>query len=245
MNATHWTLALTMTSLTMTSSVRQSLANPSKPAIQRAPVVATFSIVACDLQRRQWGVAVQSRVLAVGSLVPFGQAEVGVIATQSYANLTYGPRGLALLKQGHSAKEVVEKLVESDPSPELRQVAVVDSQGRVANYTGSACLEWAGSVTGKNFSCQGNILAGPKVADAMATAYKESEGELADRLIAALEAGQEAGGDKRGQQSAAILVLRKDAGYGGFNDRMIDLRVDDHATPIAELRRLVELTKKQ
>jgi uncharacterized Ntn-hydrolase superfamily protein len=204
-------------------------------------VVATFSVVAFDPDAMEWGVAVQSRVLAVGSIVPFAEAEIGAIATQSYANTTYGPRGLTLLKQGLSAQEVVDKLTADDEDREVRQLGVVDAQGRVANFTGKKCLDWAGGVTGEHFACQGNILAEEKVVQEMARAYKETKGPLADRLVAALEAGQAAGGDKRGMQSAGLLVVKKGAGYGGFDDRMIDLRVDDHKQPITELKRLLDL----
>ena len=204
-------------------------------------VVATFSIVAFDPEAKEWGVAVQSRVLAVGSIVPFAEAEVGAIATQSYANTTYGPRGLALLKQGLSAQEVVDKLTSADDDRDVRQLGVVDSQGRVANFTGKKCLGWAGGEKGERFACQGNILAEEKVVQEMSRAYKETKGSLADRLMAALTSGQAAGGDRRGMQSAALLVVKKSAGYGGFDDRMIDLRVDDHKEPIAELQRLLDL----
>jgi uncharacterized Ntn-hydrolase superfamily protein len=203
--------------------------------------VATFSIVAADLERQEWGVAVQSRVLAVGSIVPFAEAEVGAIATQSYANTTYGPRGLKMLAEGKSAEEVVKALIDEDPRREVRQLAIVDRQGRIANFTGKECLEWAGAVSGKNYSCQGNILAGESVVQEMAKAFEASEGSLAERLVAALAAGQAAGGDKRGQQSAGLLVVKKGRGYGGFGDRMIDLRVDDHEKPIDELQRLLDL----
>lgn len=203
--------------------------------------ISTFSVVACDPQNEEWGVAVQSRVLAVGSLVPFAKAGAGAIATQSYANTTFGPRGLKRLAEGKSARETVDALIESDEGRDRRQLAIVDAQGRVAHYTGEKCLDYAGAVTGKHFSCQGNILAGEEVLQAMAKAIEETEGPLADRLLAALIAGQAAGGDTRGQQSAALLVVREGAGYGGFGDRMIDLRVDDHEKPIEELGRLLDL----
>ena len=205
------------------------------------PIVATFSIVACDLEQKEWGVAVQSRVLAVGSIVPFASADVGAIATQSLANTKYGPEGLKMLADGKSAEEVIKALTEADEGRERRQVGIVDREGRAANFTGSKCLEWAGAVSGKNYTCQGNILAGENVVKDMAKAFEATEGKLADKLLAALEAGQQAGGDKRGQQSAAILIVRKGAGYAGFDDKLIDLRVDDHATPIAELKRILDL----
>jgi uncharacterized Ntn-hydrolase superfamily protein len=204
-------------------------------------VVATFSIVACDVERREWGIAVQSRVLAVGSIVPFAKGDVGAVATQSYANTTFGPKGLELLAQGTPADIVVQTLTSGDVDRRKRQLAVVDRSGSIACYTGEECLEWAGSKSGRNYSCQGNILSGPEVVEEMAKAFEDTEGRLADRMMAALFAGQEAGGDRRGQQSAAILVVKKDAGYGGFDDRMIDLRVDDHETPIDELKRLLDI----
>lgn len=211
------------------------------PTNDKPPLVATFSIVACDPQTGEWGVAVQSRVLAVGALVPFARAGVGAIATQAYCNTTYGPRGLELLAEGRTAEEVVAALIADDPDRAQRQVAVVDAQGRVAHHTGSECFAWAGAKAGTHYSCQGNILTGQDVVEAMGQAFEATEGELADRLMAALAAGQEAGGDRRGQQSAALLVVQKDAGYGGFDDRKYDLRVDDHETPIAELQRILKL----
>jgi uncharacterized Ntn-hydrolase superfamily protein len=203
-------------------------------------LVATFSIVAADPDAREWGVAVQSRVLAVGALVPFAEAEVGAIATQAWCNTTYGPRGLALLREGLSAEEVVKRLTDEDEGRAERQLAVVDRQGRVAHYTGAECLDWAGAKSGEHYSCQGNILAGREVVEAMGAAFEENKGLLADRLMAALAAGQEAGGDRRGQQSAALLVVREGEGYGGFSDRMLDLRVDDHERPIDELKRILD-----
>ncbi|MBI3463115.1 MAG: DUF1028 domain-containing protein [Planctomycetes bacterium] len=203
--------------------------------------VGTFSIVAYDPQRKEWGVAVQSCILAVGSMVPFARSEVGAIATQAYANTTFGPRGLDMLADGHSAEEVVKALIQSDHGRERRQLAVIDKEGRLAHYTGKDCTEWAGAVTGEHYSCQGNILAGPQVVQAMTQAFEKARGSLADRMLAALEAGQQAGGDRRGQQSAAMLVVKKGAGWNGFDDRFIDLRVDDHPSPIAELKRLVNL----
>jgi len=201
----------------------------------------TFSIVAFDPTNGDLGVAVQSKFLAAGAVVPWAQANVGAIATQSWANTTYGPKGLELLQKGLSAQEVVEALIAEDEGRDLRQVGIVDAQGNAAAYTGKDCFEWAGHIVGPNYACQGNILAGPQVVEAMAKAFEESEGELAHRLVAALEAGQEAGGDRRGQQSAALLVVREKGGYGGFNDRYVDLRVDDHPEPIRELKRLLSL----
>lgn len=204
-------------------------------------MLSTFSIVAFDPATGDLGVAVQSKFLAAGAVVPWARARVGAIATQSWANTSYGPRGLELLSLGLSAPEVVEILIAEDEGRDLRQVGIVDSRGRAAAYTGKGCSEWAGHVVGSGYACQGNILAGPRVVEAMAEAFEKGKGELAHRLLVALEAGQAAGGDRRGQQSAALLVVREKGGYGGFNDRYIDLRVDDHSEPIKELRRLLNL----
>ncbi|MEK6238337.1 MAG: DUF1028 domain-containing protein [Planctomycetales bacterium] len=226
------------------SVLAQSGPSPSKSPFASGasdPPVATFSIVACDLERREWGVAVQSKILAVGSLVPFAQAGAGAVATQSFANTTFGPRGLKLLAAGSSAEDTVKQLIAADAGRRHRQLAVIDAQGNVAHFTGDNCLDWAGAVSGRHYSCQGNILVGRGVVEAMAKAFETKTGKLADRLTAALEAAQKAGGDKRGRQSAALLVVKKNAGYGGFNDRMIDLRVDDHKTPVVELKRLLDL----
>lgn len=208
---------------------------------RREPLVSTFSIVARDPVTGDLGVAVESKFLAVGAVVPWVTANIGAVATQAWANVTYGPRGLALMAEGKSAPEVVEILTGSDEGRLRRQVGVVDAQGRAASYTGPECNEWAGGVEGDGFCCQGNILAGPQVVAAMAEAYREAGGTFANRLLSALEAGQAAGGDRRGKQSAAILIAREGGGYGGGSDRYIDLRVDDHPRPIAELRRLVML----
>lgn len=206
-----------------------------------AGVVATFSIVACDLEAGQWGVTTQSRVLAVGSIVPFATADVGAIATQSWANTTFGPRGLKLLREGKTAQQTLDALLETDDGRARRQVAIVDGEGRVAHFTGDACSSWAGAEVGEHFCCLGNILAGEEVVAEMARAFRESEGPLAERMVAALAAGQAAGGDRRGRQSAALLVVEKKGGFGGFNDRYIDLRVDDDPQPIEELDRLLDL----
>jgi uncharacterized Ntn-hydrolase superfamily protein len=220
------------------------LAACAAPRPPEPPPFGTFSIVACDPRSGDLGVAVESRFLGVGSVVPWAKAGVGAVATQSWANALYGPDGLALLEGGKDAAAVVEALTSADPARDRRQLGVVDAKGRAAAYTGAACLAWAGHRTGDGFSVQGNILAGPKVADAMAEAFLAAKGELADRLVAALAAGQRAGGDKRGQQSAALLVVRRNGGYGGNNDRYIDLRVEDHEKPIEELKRLLELYKR-
>lgn len=203
------------------------------------PPMHTFSIVARDPAKGEWGVAVASKVLGVGSVVPWAKADVGAIATQSYANVTFGPRGLELLAKGKSAQETLDALLADDPGKEVRQVGVIDAKGGTANFTGAKCIAWAGTKAGENYSCQGNLLAGPKVVDAMAEAFEKTKGPLAWRLAAAMEAAEKEGGDKRGKQSAAILVVRDKAGYGRFNDRMIDLRVDDHDEPIPELIRIL------
>lgn len=204
-------------------------------------IVATFSIVGFDPETKEWGVAVQSKFVAVGAVCPWAKAGVGAISTQSYANTSFGPRGLELLAAGKSAQEVLDILLASDPGREKRQVGIVDSRGNAATFTGSECHDWAGGVTGENYTAQGNILVSEETVQAMARTFKTSEGPLAERLLAALEAGQNAGGDARGQQAAALLVVQEGAGYGGFNDVKIDLRVDDHPTPITELQRIYQV----
>jgi uncharacterized Ntn-hydrolase superfamily protein len=206
------------------------------------PVVATFSIVGCDLDAAQWGVATQSKFLAIGSVVPWAAAEVGAIATQSYANPQYGPDGLALLRQGLGAEEVARRLTEADDGREQRQLGVVDAQGRAATFTGSACHDWAGGRTGDGYAAQGNILVSEATVDALATTFEANAHlELAERLVECLAAAQAAGGDRRGQQSASLLVVQKDAGYAKLSDVLVDLRVDDHERPIPELRRIFAL----
>ncbi len=201
--------------------------------------IATFSIVATD--GVDWGVAVASKFLAVGSAVPAARAEVGAIATQAMANTGYKQLGLDLLEAGRPASEVVEVLTGDDDGREHRQLGVVDRHGGAATYTGSGCFEWAGGRIGKGCACQGNILAGPEVVDALLSVFEGSPGDLVNRLMADLAAGDHAGGDRRGRQSAALLVVRRHAGYGGFDDRMVDLRVEDHPQPIPELSRLLDL----
>jgi uncharacterized Ntn-hydrolase superfamily protein len=206
------------------------------------PVVATYSIVACDLEAGQWGVAVQSKFLAVGSVVPWAEPHVGAIATQSYANPRYGPDGLALLREGRSADAVVEALTAADEGRAERQVGVIDSKGGAATFTGDACHDWAGGRTGECYAAQGNILVSAATVDALAVTFEANAHlELGQRLIECLAAAQLAGGDRRGQQSASLLVVEKDAGYAKLSDTVIDLRVDDHERPIAELRRLFSL----
>lgn len=243
-----WTLLLGGAWLAATAVGRAEEGLGASEAPAPAPTVATFSIVAYDPSTGDLGVAVQSKFFGVGSVVPYARAKVGAIATQAAANVKYGPEGLELLAAGQSAEEVIKQLTEADPGRDQRQVGVVDAQGRAAAYTGSRCLEWAGHLTGNHFTVQGNILAGENVVKAMAAAYERAQSELgselADWLLAALAAGQAAGGDKRGQQSAALLVVRENSGYGGGSDRFIDLRVEDHPKPIAELHRLLDLHKQ-
>jgi uncharacterized Ntn-hydrolase superfamily protein len=203
----------------------------------------TFSIVARDLQQGEWGIAVQSKFLAVGAVVPWARAGVGAIATQSWANTSYGPRGLALLASGLSAQETLDRLIQEDEGRADRQVGIIGINGAPATYTGEQCFPWAGGRVGEHYTCQGNILVGEDTVQAMARTFEETAGRLYDRLLAALAAGQAAGGDSRGQQSAALLVVREQGGYGGFNDRFIDLRVDDHPRPIDELKRILQLHK--
>jgi uncharacterized Ntn-hydrolase superfamily protein len=205
----------------------------------RIPAIATYSIVACDLHAGQWAVAVQSKFLAVGSVVPWAEPHVGAIATQSYANPRYGPDGLALLRAGRTAEEAVEALTAADEDRAQRQVGVVDGKGRAATFTGSECHEWAGGRTGEGYAAQGNILVSHETVDALAETFEANGGQpLAERLIECLAAAQAAGGDRRGQQSASLLVVERDGGYAKLSDVVIDLRVDDHERPIEELRRL-------
>ncbi len=203
----------------------------------------TFSIVARDPEAGELGIAVESKFLAVGAVVPWAKAGVGAIATQSWANTTYGPRGLELLASGLSAAETIARLTAGDEGRASRQVGIVGVQGTPATYTGESCFPWAGGVVGEHYACQGNILVGEETVLAMARTFEQAAGRLSDRLVAALAAGQAAGGDSRGQQSAALLVVREGGGYGGFNDRFIDLRVDDHPRPIEELKRILQLHK--
>lgn len=203
----------------------------------------TFSIVARDTRAGELGIAVQSKFLAVGAVVPWARAGVGAIATQSWANTSYGPRGLELLAGGLSAEETLAQLLSPDEGRANRQVGVVSINGSPATYTGDQCFPWAGGRVGADYACQGNILVGEDTVLAMAHTFEQTGGRLCDRLLAALAAGQAAGGDSRGQQSAALLVVRERGGYGGFNDRFIDLRVDDHPQPIEELQRILQLHK--
>ena len=201
----------------------------------------TFSIVACDLKEKTWGVAVASKFPAVGAVVPWAQADAGAVATQSFANTSFGPLGLQMMAAGISADETLAKLLMDDPGRELRQVGLVDAKGHAATFTGSGCFPWAGGVTGKGYAIQGNILASAKVVPAMEKKFLAAKGDLPSRLHAALLAGDRAGGDKRGRQSAAIYVVKPNGGYGGFVDRWIDYRVDDHDDPVPRLGELIEL----
>jgi uncharacterized Ntn-hydrolase superfamily protein len=205
-------------------------------------LVATYSIAACDLEAGRWGVATQSKFLAVGSIVPWAEPGVGAVATQAYANPRYGPDGLALLRQGADADTVVRRLTEADEGRAHRQLGVVDAHGGSATFTGEECLAWAGGVTGPGFAAQGNILVGAETVTALAATFASTAGRpLADRLVECLAAAQAAGGDRRGQQSAALLVVERGGGYAGLSDVIVDLRVDDHEQPIAELSRLLRI----
>lgn len=214
-----------------------------KNSIHEDKLVATFSIAAADPETGEVGVAVQSKFLAVGAVVPWAKADVGAVATQSWANTAFGPEGLELLEKGLTPEEVIDKLVAADPGRSLRQIAVINSEGEASAFTGDECYDWAGHKVGKHHSCQGNILVSEKTVSEMSRAFEESDGPLAERMLAAISAAQHAGGDSRGKQSAAVYVLQKGAGYGGYNDVKVDLRVDDHPEPIEELQRLYELHK--
>src|SRR5438445_1355280 len=204
-----------------------------------AEVIATYSIAACDLEAGQWGIATQSKFLAVGSVVPWAVPGVGAVATQAYANPRYGPDGLQLLAEGLSATEVVARLTDADDGRADRQLGIVDAHGGSATSTGSGCMDWAGGLAGPGFAAQGNILVGEETVAALATTFTATDGQpLAERLLECLAAAQAAGGDRRGQQSAALLVVEKNGGYAGLSDSLVDLRVDDHEQPVAELARL-------
>jgi uncharacterized Ntn-hydrolase superfamily protein len=206
-----------------------------------ARTIATYSIAACDLDAGQWGVATQSKFLAVGSVVPWAEPRVGAIATQAYANPRYGSEGLGLLREGLSAEEVVQRLTAADEGRDQRQLGVVDREGRSASFTGAECLEWAGGRTGPCYAAQGNILVSAATVDAIAETFESSTGTLAERLLDCLDAAQAAGGDRRGQQSAALLVVEQDGGYAKLSDTIVELRVEDHELPLEELRRLYRL----
>jgi uncharacterized Ntn-hydrolase superfamily protein len=206
------------------------------------PLVATYSIAACDLDTGRWGVATQSKFLGVGSIVPWAEPQVGAVATQAFANPRYGPEGLALLRDGLSAEEVVERLTSADEGRDQRQLGVVDANGGSASFTGSECHDWAGGRTGTGYAAQGNILVSEATVDAIADTFEATGGKsLEERLLDCLDAAQAAGGDSRGQQSAALLVVERDGGYAGLSDVVFDLRVDDHERPLEELRRIYGL----
>jgi uncharacterized Ntn-hydrolase superfamily protein len=202
---------------------------------------STFSLVAYDPINGDLGIAVASKFLSVGAVVPWAEAGVGAVATQAWANTSYGPRGLDWLRKGNSAGSAGRMLIAEDAGAAQRQFGIVDATGRAFSYTGDECFAWAGGRSGENYAAQGNILTGPQVVDALAETFEQAQGNLAERLVTALAAGQAAGGDKRGQESAALLVVRKNGGYAGYNDRYLDLRVDDHTAPVEELKRLLAL----
>jgi uncharacterized Ntn-hydrolase superfamily protein len=230
-------LSLCLAAALVLAPGRPHAAAPPAPAENWA---STYSIVAYDPARKEWGVAVASKYLAVGAVVPFAKAGVGAVATQSAVNVTLGPKGLELLAKGKSAEEALKELTAADKGRDVRQLGVVDAEGNPATFTGKRCTAWAGGKTGKHYACQGNILTGEAVVDAMAKAFEANpKWPLAWRLQEALEAGEKAGGDKRGKQAAAILVVREGWGPNGFGDRYIDLRVDDHETPVQELGRIL------
>jgi len=209
------------------------------------PPVATYSIVACDLEAGQWGVAVQSKFLGVGSVVPWAEPQVGAIATQAFANPRYGPDGLALLRDGLSAEDAVGRLTAADDGRAVRQLGIVDAEGRSATFTGAECNEWAGGRAGPCYAAQGNILVSEATVEALAETFEGNAGSpLSARLLGCLDAAQAAGGDSRGQQSAALLVVQRDAGYAELSDSLVDLRIDDHERPLEELRRLYDLHRE-
>jgi uncharacterized Ntn-hydrolase superfamily protein len=234
-------LLLTLLGLPLAAGLLPAGSLPEPGGAELSEPIHTFSIVAYDPDSKQWGVGVASRVLAVGSVVPSARAKVGAVATQASTNASYGPRGLELLAQGKSAEEVVKTLTDADKGAPIRQLGVIDAKGNAAAFTGERCGKYAGHKTGKHYACQGNLLAGEAVVTDMAKAFEENKGPLAWRIMAAMEAAEKAGGDKRGKQSAAILVVREGSGRGGYGDRWIDLRVDDHKEPVAELARILSL----
>jgi uncharacterized Ntn-hydrolase superfamily protein len=205
----------------------------------------TFSIVATDAMSGDIGVAVASRFAAVGAVVPWAKAGVGAIATQSWANTEFGPQGLALLENGTPARQALDRMVLGDDARERRQLGIVDARGRAATFTGAKCMPWSGGISGDRFACQGNLLVGEQVVAAMADAFRRATGDLVDRMLTALLAGDANGGDRRGRQAAAILVVREGAGYGKRNDRYIDLRVDDHPQAVSELARVFSVYDRE
>lgn len=238
--------------LSLPASMAAQDQTPSAAVAGDWPPVATFSIVGFDPATGEVGVAVQSRVFSVGNGVIWGEADVGVVATQAWVDVSYGPQGLELLKAGLSPQEVVDSILASDPNPmgdrwpkEGRQFSVMDAKGDVATYSGPMASDWAGYRMGEYCSAQGNILAGPEVVEGMVKAFEETEGHLSYRLLAALDAGQAAGGDTRGMQSAAMLIVKKDGGVWLNNDVVLRLQVDDAENPFVELRRLVDMAARQ
>jgi len=221
-------------------TILSSLSAQDKPLLSGDSNISTFSIVAADPETGELGVAVASRFFSVGSVVPWAKADIGAVATQSFANTTFGWRGIDLMEKGATPEEIIKILLRNDEDPERRQVGIVSADGRSATYTGAKCLPWAGGRHGKNYAVQGNILAGEAVVAAMEKTFLETKGTLADRIYAALLAGDEQGGDARGKQSAALIIVKDKAGYGGYTDRAIDIRVDDHAEPFKELGRLLD-----
>ena len=203
--------------------------------------IMTFSIAGFDPENGDLGIAVHSKFPNVRVTIPFAQAGIGAIATQSYCNTSFGPRGLNLMKNGAAPQQVIDILIQNDKDRDYRQVGIIDAKGQAANFTGRDCFNWAGGMVAENCTVQGNVLFGEKVISSMAEGFNKSQGSLAERLIYALNKGQEAGGDRRGQQSAALLVVRKNGGYGGFDDRYVDISVYDHQRPIQELKRFYEL----
>jgi uncharacterized Ntn-hydrolase superfamily protein len=210
-------------------------------SVQPRRPIATFSIVGADLAQGALGIAVASKFLACGAVVPWASAGAGAVATQSYSNTAYGPDGIRMMREGLSAERTLARLLEDDPDRALRQVGLVDARGGSAAHTGAGCHGWAGHVTGPGFAAQGNILVGEETVQAMASAFQSSSGTLSDRLVHALARGEAAGGDRRGRQASAVYVVKAHGGYGGKNDVLVDLRVDDHPDPVVELRRLLDL----
>jgi len=208
---------------------------------RRQPAVATYSIVARDATAGDLGIAVASKFLACGAVVPWASADAGAVATQSFSNTAFGPKGIAFMRSGMSAEEALARLIAEDADREGRQIGIVDARGGAAAYTGTACNAWAGHLVGEGFACQGNLLVGEDTIEAMAHAFRQSQGSLADRLLMSLGAGEKAGGDRRGRQASALYVVRPQGGYLGKNDVLVDLRVDDHPDPVRELGRLLEL----
>ena len=237
-----FTLIVSLSLANENAGANDASAGPAEHA-HRHPLVSTFSIVAGDPQAGELGIAVASRFFAVGSVVPWAQANVGAIATQSFANTSFGWRGIELLERGLTPEEVAEVLIRDDDDPTRRQFGIVAPDGSSSTYTGEDCIPWAGGRKGPHYAVQGNILASEEVVLAMEKTFLETEGTLADRLYAALLAGEARGGDSRGKQSAALLVVKQGAGYGGYNDRAIDIRVDDHAQPFEELGRVLDFAQ--